>query len=157
MTKTNHELRKLIHANQKKFLDHMNVAEADLPNLLSADHLNEILKVNRENSFLREKLNRCLGKQEIPSPSTGLKNQHGTSSVPSKTSPLLNESKSDFSNRINKNPVKNVHRTNKIVPTISRDIALKLVLHEVKRLSKSFIDLKDQNISLRNQVVFFYF
>jgi len=156
LTRTNHELRKLVHAGQRKFLEHMNVAEADIAPLLSAENLNEVLKVNRENSFLREKLNRYLGKPEVSAPSPQAKLQAKGMGEDNKRVPGVDAKDAGefklMSPDKNKNKWNKAILPNRVVPLISRDTALKLVLHEVKRLSSSFVELKEQQSSLKKHV-----
>ena len=156
LKQTNHEIRKQLHHSQRKFLEHMNVPESEITQLISAEHLQDLLRVNRENSFLREKLNRFLQKPEvaatrvvIPDP----RNEQGptvpnrSGHFPAVPSPALNVFP-------NPNKLRTLQNTGKVmrVPRVSKEIAMKLVLHEVKRLSSGYLDLKTHLEAMRAQL-----
>ena len=144
LTKTNHELRNQLHLSQKKFLDFTSMPDQDLEKIFPAETFQEVLKVNRENSFLREKLNRFLGKPDVSATRVVSResNDEARIPVPRLGLPAPKTSKM-WAGGLSKSP---------LVPSISREIAMKLVLHEVKRLSGSFVALKQNEDFMRSQL-----
>ena len=148
LTKTNYELRKQLYASQQKFLEYINIPESELRPQLAQENLQDILKVSRENSFLREKMNLYFGKPEV-----------SATRVPVDSKPVNGDDKLVGRSR-SKSPPNGQFRRLKVgrpsttsdVPVITRSIAMKLVLHEIKRLGSSFVQVKQAQESLRSQV-----
>jgi hypothetical protein len=131
----------------------MHVPEADLHPMLSRENLQQFLKISRENSFLKEKLNLYLEKPEIsatrvPSPPIDKKGSRIRDTSDRLTPPSLPLNERYRRLKIGPSPSRA-----DVLPYISRNTAMMLVLHEIKRLSSSFSQVKQTQDTLRAQVM----
>ena len=152
LKQTNYEIRNQLHYAQEKFLTHMNVDKEKIADLLKADQLQQLTDLRVENNFLREKLNRQLGKTET---STGGKPGYQQDHQPSgydRDGRDVGKSVSGLPVGSNFNALPNppVIRAqgnkNRLarIPRVSKQIAMRLVLAEVSRLSNGYITMKQQ-------------
>ena len=149
LKQTNYEVRNQLYYAQEKFLTHMNVDKEKIADLLKADQLQQLTDLRVENNFLREKLNKQLGKTEV---STGGKrgyqdeydptgyNKDGD--FPTTGLPVG----SNFNALPNPSIIRAQGNKNRLarIPRVSKEIAMKLVLAEVSRLSSGYITMKQQ-------------
>jgi hypothetical protein len=150
LTKTNYDLRKQLYISQQKFMEYMNIPESELRPQFAQENLQDMLKVSRENSFLREKLNRYLGKPEVSATRVPVVEPKVSTEI-QKGKNITCRSKSPPNDRYKKLKIGRPSSASD-VPVITRNIAMKLVLHEIKRLSSSFAQVKQDQEFLRSQV-----